>query len=190
MRGWVAGAIALAAILAVTSPMVRENAETTPPPAKGAAGAAAGPGGVDLASMTPREAADQLFNRVMRAAAAGDTAQVMQFLPMATQAYDMARPLDADGLFHLALIHQLGGANQQALSVAEEALAVFPTHLLNLAAAGRSADALGDEDAARAYYRRLLDAWDQEMAKELPEYEAHANMMPDLRDEAEAYLDE
>ena len=42
---------------------------------------------VDLSTMTPRDAADRLFNRVMSAEENGDDAQAKQFAPMALQAY-------------------------------------------------------------------------------------------------------
>lgn len=184
---WLAGTLMVALILAVVIPVVRGNTGgegaggmTAPP--------ATGPGAVDLSSMTPRQAADQLFGRIMQAAELGDTGQVMQFYPMGVQAYEMARPLDADGLFHLALIHQVGGDNPSALAAAEEALAVHPNHLLNLSAAAASAAALGDTAAAREHYGRLVDQWDGEMAKELEEYEAHSAMMPDLLTDARAFL--
>ena len=43
---------------------------------------------VDLASLSPRQAADRLFNRVMAASENGDTAEALQFAPMALQAYN------------------------------------------------------------------------------------------------------
>ena len=59
-----------------------------------AAGPLAGPAGVDLSSMTPREAADRLFNRVMTAVAADDSTEVVSFLPMAIRSLELAEPLD------------------------------------------------------------------------------------------------
>ena len=41
----------------------------------------------DLASMTPREQFDRLYNRVMQASEQGDTATANRFSPMALQAY-------------------------------------------------------------------------------------------------------
>jgi tetratricopeptide (TPR) repeat protein len=118
----------------------------------------------------------------------GDSAEAVGFLPMAISAYEIARPLNPDGLFHLALLQEAAGDFDAALASAQEGLEGNPDHLLNLAAAGRAARATGDDAVARAHYQRLLDAWDQEQAKALEEYVLHREMMPELRAEAEAFL--
>lgn len=195
---WVAGGALVALILVIAYPVLRQDAVAPPgtaaPAGSGpAAGSAPGQGAssVDLSSMTPREAADALFNRVMRAASAGDSAQVASFLPMSTQAYERARPLDPDGLFHLALLQQTGGDFEGALATAREALEENPNHLLNLGAAAQAAHAMGDDEGAREYYRTLLEGWDEELAAGRPEYDAetaHGGMLPGLRQEAEDFL--
>jgi tetratricopeptide (TPR) repeat protein len=124
----------------------------------------------------------------MRAVSAGDSAQAVGFLPMAISAYEIARPLNPDGLFHLALLQETAGNFEGVLASALEALADNPDHLLGLAAAARAAHALGDDGAARERYERLLRVWDQEQAKALEEYVAHQDIMPELRAEAEAFL--
>jgi hypothetical protein len=133
---------------------------------------------------TPREQADRLFDRIMRASESGDAATVEMFMPMATQAYDLARPLDNDGLFHLAVIHNVGGNYAQARVTAEEILERNPDHLLALAVAGEAAQLAGDAAAARDYYGRFLDAYDAEVARALPEYQDHAPVLPDYREAA------
>jgi hypothetical protein len=60
---------------------------------------------VDLASMSPRDAADRLFNRVMVASESGNTAEALKFAPMALQAYDNLGTLDNDARYHVALLH-------------------------------------------------------------------------------------
>ena len=186
----VAGGLLVVLILAVAVPAIMRGGGVggvgTPdaPTATGTTGGAL----PDISQMTPREAADRLYRRVMIAAEAGDSAQVTQFLPMTLDAYEIARPLDADGLFHLALLQRMALDSEAALASAQEALAVHPNHLLNLAAAaGASAD-LGDDATAREPYQMLLDQFDAEMGKLLPEYDAHSQMMPELKAEAEAYL--
>jgi len=174
-------------IVIVALPIMRPDASSGPVPVSGGA-PAGGLTATDLANMPPREAADRLFNRVMTAVASNNTAEWAQFLPMAIQSYDMARPLDQDGLFHLSMLHSQNQDPQAALAVAQEGLETYPDHLLNLNAAAHSAAALGDSALAGEYYQRFLDVQAVEEGKGLPEYQAHANMFPEMRAEAEAFL--
>ena len=131
---WMAGALLLGLILVIAYPAYGPGRAAAPPPV--AAGPVAGPAGVDLSSMTPREAADRLFNRVMTAVAADDSTEVVSFLPMAIRALELAAPLDTDGKFHLVLLRLTGQFNAEALEGAEEILSEQPNHLLGLAMAG------------------------------------------------------
>lgn len=184
---WIAGALLAVLIVVVALPILKgQGTATTQPPMGPPTGAAASP--LDLSSMTPREVADRLFNRVMSSAEAGDSADVAFFLSKAITSYDMARPLDADGLFHLALLHQTAGDYQASLTAALEVLDSDPDHLLNLAAAAEAAHALGDSEAARGYYQHLLDVYDVEIARDREEYRLHSTMVARLREEAETFL--
>ena len=138
--------------------------------------------------MTPREQADRLFDRVMRYVSAGDSASAQAFLPMALAAYDLARPLDHDGLFHLSLLNRAAKNLDAALGGAEEVLAAEPNHVLALSAAAEAAIELGRLEAAEGYYRRLVEAYPREATRELPEYVGHANLMESARIAAEAFL--
>jgi tetratricopeptide (TPR) repeat protein len=173
-------------IVILVLPIVRQDQAAGPVAPVGPP--AGGPSTTDLANMPPREAADRLFNRVMTAVAADNTAEWAQFLPMAIQSYDMARPLDQDGLFHLSMLHSQNQDPQAALAVAREGLETNPDHLLNLNAAAHAAAAAGDSAAATEYYQRFLDVFEAEQAKGLAEYQAHANMLPEMTAEAEAFL--
>jgi hypothetical protein len=137
---------------------------------------------------TPRELADRLFNRIMQLRESGDTARARFFLPMGMQAYAMAGDLDADGLYHLSLLQGLAGSGTEGRATAEKILATSPDHLLGLAAAAQAANVAGDRTAARAYYKRLLDHYDAEAKKSLPEYEEHRQILSAYRSEADAYL--
>lgn len=139
----------------------------------------------DLSSMTPREAADRLYDRIMRAASAGDTAEALAFLPMALDAYGLVVPLDADGHYHVSLLHALDADYRTAREAADRALADAPTHLLLLGAAARAASELGDDDGANAYYARFLAAWDSEQARGREEYSMHAIPLAEMRQAAE-----
>ncbi|MDH3424503.1 MAG: zinc ribbon domain-containing protein [Gemmatimonadota bacterium] len=158
-------------------------------PGAGGPGVAAGPGvvgasSVDLSTMTPREAADRLFNRVVSSAEQGDSAQMLQFLPMSIQAYDVAEPLDDDGYFHKSILQRLAGDTEGAIASAETALARSPDHLLALNTAAEAARESGDTERARTYYQRFLDAYDAEIAKDLPEYQIHSALLDGMRADA------
>lgn len=179
-----AGVLLVGLLLVVVFPMGGPERADLPRPV--ASGSVAGPAGVDLSSMTPREAADRLFNRVMTAVAAGDSTEVVSFMPMAIRALELAEPLDTDGRFHLVLLRLTGQFNSEALEGAEEILSEQPNHLLGLAMAGDASLALGDSAGARGYYERWLDAYESETQKDLLEYRDHGRMFPEMQVKAEA----
>jgi tetratricopeptide (TPR) repeat protein len=133
---------------------------------------------------TMREQADRLFNRIMTQLAAGDSTQALFFVPMALEAYEAARPLDDDGLYHLAILYNAAGDPARGREVAGEILAGNPDHLLGLAAAGEAALLQGDSAAARSHYERFLQAYPTESVRPLPEYVDHAAILPQYRETA------
>jgi len=188
---WVAGGALVGLILIVAYPVIQGGrgapAGVTPSASGGMPGS--GPSSLDLASMTPREAADRLFNRVMIAMEAGDSTEAMGFLPMAISAYEIAEPLNADGLYHLATLKQTARDFEGALAAALAGLEDNPDHLLNLIAAARAAHSLGDDQGARDRYARLLAVWDDQMASGIADYQDHSGQIPELKAEAEAFLE-
>ncbi|MDE2981746.1 MAG: hypothetical protein OXU74_11180 [Gemmatimonadota bacterium] len=142
--------------------------------------------------MTPRQAADRLFRRVMGAVEAGDQAEANLFLPMAIASYDLIDALSLDDRFHLSLLHAVAEDGPSALAVAEAGLAFRPTHLLCLAAAAEAALLMGDDERAAGYYQTLVDVYDDEIGAGLEEYgtgaTGHASLLPQLRAEAMAFL--
>jgi Double zinc ribbon len=181
---WVVGGVVLAGVMLVALyPIFSPTSKNLAPPQQAAPASS-----VDLTTMTPREAADRLWNRVMQAVSDGDTQEVVNFLPMAIGAYEVAEPLDLDGKYHLSALKLEGLDNEGALGVAEAALEIYSDHLLNLAAAAEAALALGDSTLGRSYYQRMLDVWDAELATERDDYESHKNMQPILLRSAEALL--
>lgn len=193
---WAVAGVAGAGLLALVLVLVlrdggAEGNGSLPPPA--GQQAPLGPtSAVDLSSMTPREAAERLFNRVMTAVEAGNAAEAERFLPMALASYDRIGALSLDDRFHLSLLHAAAGDGAQALAVAEAGLAVRPTHLLCLAAAAEGALLLGDSAKAAAHYRTFVDAYDEELRSGLTEYTSpeagHPDLPPVLLAEARAYL--
>jgi hypothetical protein len=154
------------------------------PPMAGAA-PAGNPGAVDLSSMTPREAADRLFNRVMQSVSSGDTAQARTFLPMAIGAYGRVGQLDTDGRYHLAVLHLVGGDARSALSEANTILAAEPQHLFGLFTAAQAETQLGNRARAQALYQRFLSAFETERSRDLVEYRDHQQALAPMRQEAE-----
>lgn len=137
---------------------------------------------------SPREQADRLFNRIMIAQEQGDLDQVAFFLPMGVLAYRQAGDLDDDGLYHLSLLETASGEPASGLVTADKILTRNPNHILALGAAAQAADALGDRDLARRHYSRILDVFQEERGRPLPEYLDHVAMINAYREEAEAYL--
>jgi tetratricopeptide (TPR) repeat protein len=138
--------------------------------------------------MSLEEQGTVLFNRVMRSNSAGDTADVTFFLPKALVIYEQLNPSDSDGLYHYALLHQVGGDHQAAIAKAQEGLAQVPDYLLLLAVAAEASAALGDESGARELYGHFLDVYDTEMGLMRPGYEHHQAIFPAYREAAQTFL--
>ncbi len=128
---------------------------------------------VDLSTMTPREAADRLFNRVMAADERGDTAQARQFAPMALQAYRLIDRPDADAYFHMGQINMLLGNLDEVRKQIESIKRDSAEHLLGLALAFRVAKRVGDDKSVSEILARFAAAYDAEIKRSKPEYKAH-----------------
>jgi hypothetical protein len=146
------------------------------PPLDAAAPGARAP---DISSMSPRERADRLFDRIMRLDTEGKKDSVQFFAPMAMSAYEMIPNPDADARFDMGRIAEVAGAFSAAKSEADSILAKHPTHLLGLVLAMQVARSSGDSAGANAYHARLRAAQKSELARKLPEYDRH---IADIRD--------
>lgn len=151
----------------------------------GAPSAAGDPSAVDLASMSPRERADRLFNRVMQGVSGGDTTQVGFFTNMAIQAYGMVPERDADLHYHLGELYRLQGNAAAARAQADTILAADPQHLFGLYGAARAQELRGDAAGARDLFQRFLDAYAAQVARNLPEYQEHSQGLPAMRAQAQ-----
>ena len=188
---WIAGAAMIALIAMLGIQMMQRGGPSTPSasPVTNQSGVGAMTGSPpDLSSMTPVEAANRLFNRVMTAIAAEDSIEAQQFMPMAIGAYERARPLDHDGLFHLSMLQRTAMQLEAALGTAEEILEDNPNHLLGLSAAAKAAVELGRDDIAAAYYEHVLEVYESQIEQDIPEYMDHAPITGNLKIEAEAFL--
>ena len=175
---WGVAAIALLALVALLAGQrfggARSPAQapqvTDAPFASGATEAGRAP---DISSLSPRERADRLFDRVMRLSSEGKTDSVQFFAPMALSVYQSLGTLDADLRYDFGRVAEVSGAAGIARAQADSILAADSTHLLGLVLAVRAAQLRGDSAAAKAFSRRLLAAEPSESAKKLPEYERH-----------------
>ncbi|WP_423924449.1 double zinc ribbon domain-containing protein [Candidatus Palauibacter sp.] len=153
------------------------------PPAGAPGGGTAGAGmptAEELAAMTPREAADRLFERVMREHESGNFERAAFFIGMALQAYDAVPPgeVDADLRFHVGLLSLISADSIAAREGAQAILAEDPAHLLGLLLASRAAEFAGDAAAAQGFRDRMRE----EVAEaggipERAEYDAHRTLI-------------
>ncbi len=128
---------------------------------------------VDISRMSPRQAADRLFNRIMAARERGDLDEARRFAPMAVQAYGRVAVLDDDAHYHLGQIHVTAGdleAAEREIAILQEAA---PGHLLALVLAHDVAVQADDPAAARRAAAAFAAAYETEIATKRPEYEAH-----------------
>jgi hypothetical protein len=173
----VAGAAVVVLLVILAAVLLRPGAA----PAPAAAADRAGP--VNLAELTPREAADRLFNRVMSADERGvqDTARF--FAPMALQAYRMMGELDADARYHVGLLSLVTEDYPAALAQADSLSQAVPGHLYASVLRAQVARGQGDEAAARRAEQAFLDHYDAEVAANRPEYGEHPGLLERFRQE-------
>ena len=188
MAWYVAGVCVLALLVVVVVVVAKKSG--APPAGTAATAAGAPPTGeratTDLSAMTPREAADRLYNRIMTANEAGDTAQVNFFAPMALQAYaNLGGDLDADARLHVGLVQLAIGATVAAAAEGDTILQKAPNHLFGWLLKARAAEAQGDAARAKRAYESFMKNYDAEMAKKRPEYQEHAQMLQDTRNRAQ-----
>jgi hypothetical protein len=184
---WYVAGVAVLALLVVLVVLVARKSGP-PATAEGAGGAMPGAARAttDLSSMTPRQAADMLFNKIMTLHEAGQDDSVNFFAPMALQAYANLGPdLDADARLHLGLIELAIGAPVPAAAQGDTILRRTPTHLFGFLLKAQAAEAEGNASAARRAYRGFLNNYDAEMARKRPEYSEHAQILQDTRTKAE-----
>jgi len=138
----------------------------------------------DLSQMSPREAFNRLFTRVMTASEQGDTAQANRFMPMALMAYRNLPEVDIDARYDVALIHLHAGDIAAARALADTIQAERSKHLFGFVLRAAIARFDGKPDAAKAAYRQYLAVADEELRANRPEYDAHRSMLDSFRQTA------
>lgn len=152
------------------------------PGSEGGTGPAAGgmPSASELADMSPREAADRLFNRTMRLRATGDSAgRAPFFARMGVRAYRRVPAAEAgpDLRFHVGLLQLVQGEVEAARAEADTILSETPGHLLGLLLAARASGAAGETEAEARWRDSLRTALENTDLSSRPEYRAHADLL-------------
>ncbi len=178
---WYVAGLAVLGLLVVI--VITVGRKSGPP----AAAAEPGPAStIDLSTMTPRQQADLLFNKIMTLHEAGKADSVSFFAPMALGAYaNLGSDLDPDARLHLGLILLATGQAAAASAQGDTIIRGARTHLFGWLLKGQAAMQTGDTTAARRALRSFLQNYQSERAKNLPEYAEHTTMLQEARDEAE-----
>jgi hypothetical protein len=137
---------------------------------------------VDLSQLTPREAADRLFDRVMISREAGKLDTAAFFAPMALRAYAMLDDVDADARFHIGLLEIAAGDPTGAEAQADTLAQAVPTHLYASMLRADAARARGDTAAAERADQAFLRNYEAETAANRPEYAPHAPWLATYRE--------
>lgn len=131
--------------------------------------------------MSPKERYDRLYNRVMRAAEAGDQATVTQFTPMTIMAFQQLDSIDADARFHMAMLLLHTGQVPGAVAEADSILKLSPGHLFGYMIRGAAARWNKDQAGLKEAQAEFLVRYDTEMKAQRPEYKEHDRAVTDFR---------
>lgn len=186
---WAVGIIAVLALVIVVAVQQRDAAPTDVGPnvSLGAADGGAAPvapfagggGGAgavrapDISSMSPRERADRLYDRVMRLASEGKSDSASFFATMASQAYEMLGPLDDDLKYDHGRMSEMAGDLATAQKEADAILANNPDHLLGLILNARVAQLKNDKAGYAKFLKKVVAVEKTERAKAIEEYTRH-----------------
>lgn len=140
----------------------------------------------DISGLSPRQQFDRLYERVMAAAADGDTATMVRLSEHALQAYAQLDSLDADARYHAAILAAQIGGFPAALALADSILAADPNHLFGYLIRGTVANLAGDATALATAQTAFLRAWPSESARGRTEYLDHQTILDQFRQAATA----
>jgi hypothetical protein len=175
--------VALAGLLAVLLIMVARTSSSVvaQPEVAAIAPSQATDAPPDISNMSPQERFTRLYNRVMRAAQAGDEETVSRFTPMALMAYAQLDTVDADARYHAALLKIHTGKVDASRALADTILAQDPGHLFGYMVRGTVARFRKDEKELSRAYDGFLKQYDQEIKLGRPEYGEHQTSLNDFR---------
>ena len=189
----IASAIAVAVLAALGVARWRGEAPSAPPADAPAAtpGAAAPPAGEaapppDISRMTPQERFDRLYQRVMTATRTGDAATSQRFMPMALAAFEMLDSASADTRYHAAMLRLHSGDAAGARALGDSIVRNDSTNLLGYVLLGTVARFQRDSSTLKRISAAFMRRYDQEIARDRPEYTEHRTAISDFRREASA----
>jgi hypothetical protein len=139
----------------------------------------------DISAMSPHERFSRLYNRIMRAAAIGDSAEVLRFTPMALGAYEQLDDRDIDARYHAAVLHLQVGDFPAARALADTILAESPGHLFGFVVRGEVAELQHNSRTRAQAQRDFLAHYDAEMGAKRVEYLEHRPVVDEFKAEAE-----
>ena len=131
-------------------------------------------GAPDISSMSPRERAARLYDRVMRLHEEQKRDSVSFFAQMALNAYAAIPDLDMDGRYDMARIAMVAGALPLARAQSDTILQRDSTHLLGLLLGADLARAANDKARAKRMETTFVTVANRERQRNLPEYQAHS----------------
>lgn len=177
---WIVTGVALLAVIALVLFQASRSATDSGPADTGQAGPMGGaplgnPSPTDLASMSPQEKADRLFNRVMMYASEGKADSAAIFAPMALQSFDLLAPLDVHQRYDVGLLAIVAGQLGRAKVEADTILKKNPNDLLGLTLAMRVAEASKNSASAGDIGKRLIAAEPAERKTAREEYQFHSS---------------
>ena len=129
----------------------------------------------DLSTMSPRERAGRLYDRIMRYVEEGKADSAEFFAPMALASFEaLGSDMDTDARYDYGRVASETKNYDIAAAQADSILRGAPTHLLGLSLSARTATIQGNSASAKKTWAMFLASRDAELKKKLPEYEMHA----------------
>jgi hypothetical protein len=151
----------------------------------GASTAAPAGGAPDISQLTSRERFDRLFNRIMQAAARGDSVEIQRFTPMALGAYSQLDSIDVDARYHAAVLRTQVGDFAGARALADTILTQSPGHLFGYVVRGTAAELQDDRSALARARRDFLAHYNAAIRANRVEYLEHKPVLDEFKGEAE-----
>ena len=121
----------------------------------------------------------------MAASESGDSAEALQFAPMALQAYNNLGTLDNDARYHVALLHLTVNDIKSARVQVDLLRKSVPNHLIGFMLEHQIAERSGKQDSAARAYKGFLAAYDAEIATGREEYQDHLKSIERFRTAAQ-----
>ncbi len=188
-KAWlIAGTVCVLLVAGIAYKVSSDASAPAAPDMANAGSSTGGPAGPapDISAMTPRERFDRLYDRIMRAAGVGDSAEVHRFTPMALGAYEQLDTRDTDARYHAAMLHTQVEQWPAALALADTILAESPRHLFGYLIRGEVGRGRNDSDLLAGAQRDFLANYKSAIRTNRVEYLEHKPALDEFKVEAES----